>query len=90
MLAVRTDIGGTIISASAVAPGRWHLVSLHAVIDGTAGRLAVALDGTPVPGLVLTGQNLGTRPIAAFQLGDPSTGHRYDIALDDVSVAPGR
>jgi hypothetical protein len=40
-----------------------------------------------VPGLVLTGQNLGTSPITAFQLGDSTAGRSYDIAFDDLGVS---
>jgi hypothetical protein len=40
-----------------------------------------------VPALTLSGQNLGTSPIAMFQLGDNVPARTYDIALDDVTVS---
>ena len=40
-----------------------------------------------MPGLTLTGQDLGTSPIGMFQLGDSTAGRSYDIALDDVAVS---
>jgi hypothetical protein len=49
----------------------------------------VSLDGTQVPGLVLTGQNLGTNPITTLQLGDSTPGRGYDVAFDDVGVSKG-
>ena len=59
----------------------------HGLMNGTASTVAFSLDGTAVTGLSLTGQNLGSDPIAKLQLGETSTGRTYDIALDDVVVA---
>ncbi|HUZ36170.1 MAG TPA: fibronectin type III domain-containing protein [Streptosporangiaceae bacterium] len=87
-LALRNDVGSvTTYSATAMPTGSWHLVTLHALINGTTSSLDVSLDGTQVPDLTLTGQNLGTTPIAMVQLGDNVTGRTYDIALDDVAVS---
>ena len=88
MLSLRNDVGGvSATSTTALPSGGWHLVTLHALINGTSSSVDVSLDGTQVPGLTLTGQNLGTSPIAMFQLGDNVTGHTYDAALDDVTVS---
>ena len=65
-------------------------MTLHAVVNGTGSSLGVSLDGTPVPGLTLTGQDLGTSPIGIFQLGDDIPGRTYSIALDDVTVSQPR
>jgi len=78
-----TTYGGTTIAA-----GTWHRVVLYARVDGASGSLDVWVDGVAVPGLSLTGQNLGTTPIGRLQLGETTTGRTYDIALDDVVVAP--
>lgn len=87
-LALRNNVGGVTTTSSTLMPtGGWHQVVLHAVVDGSASSVDVSLDGTSVPGLTLTGQDLGTAPIAKLQLGDTSTGRTYDIAFDDVTVA---
>jgi chitodextrinase len=74
----------TTYGTSKVLPGAWHKVMLHAIVNGTASSLDASLDGVPVPGLTLTGQNLGTTPIGRIQLGDTSTARTYDVLLDDV------
>jgi hypothetical protein len=87
-LSLRNNVGGvTTYSTTTVAAGAWHRVVLHAIVNGTSSSLDVSLDGSPVPGLSLTGQNLGTTPIAKLQLGETSTGRTYDIVLDDVTVS---
>jgi hypothetical protein len=45
------------------------------------------MDGVAVPGLSLTGQDLGTSAIAGIQLGETATGRYYDIVFDDVIVS---
>jgi hypothetical protein len=87
-LSLRNDVGGvTTYSTTAMPTGSWHLVTLHALINGASSSVDVSLDGTQVPDLTLTGQNLGTNPIAMLQLGDNNTGRTYDIALDEVEVS---
>jgi hypothetical protein len=86
-LALRNNVTSTsTVSSTAMPTGSWHRVVLHAVINGTASSVDVSLDGTPVPGLSLTGQDLGTSPITGLQLGNAVAGRSYDVALDDVSV----
>jgi hypothetical protein len=46
----------------------------------------VSMDGTPVPDLTLTGQNLGARPITSLKLGDNTAGRSYDVLFDEVAV----
>jgi hypothetical protein len=87
-LALRNDVGNvTTYSTTSMPTGGWHLVTLHALVNGASSSLDVSLDGTQVPDLTLTGQNLGTSPIAMLQLGDSNTGRTYDIALDNVVVS---
>jgi hypothetical protein len=87
-LSLRNNVAGvTTYSTTTIAAGSWHRVVLHAVVNGTASSLDVSLDGSQVPGLTLTGQNLGTTPITRLQLGETSTGRTYDVVLDDVTVS---
>jgi hypothetical protein len=77
----------TTYGTTTIAAGGWHRIVLHAIVNGTSSSLGVTADGTPVPNLTLTGQDLGTSQIARLQLGETSTGRTYDIAFDDVAVA---
>lgn len=77
-----TTYGGTTVAA-----GAWHRFVLHAIVNGTSSSLDVSVDGAAVPGLTLTGQNLGTSPIAKLQLGETTSGRSYDIVLDDLTSA---
>ena len=87
-IALRNNVAEvTTTSTTPMPKGGWHLLVLHAIINGTSGSVDVSLDGTAVPGLTLTGQNLGTNPITALQLGDTSTGRTYSIDFDDVAVS---
>jgi len=47
---------------------------LHVVVNGTSSSVDVSLDGTAVPDLSLTGQNMGTNLITSLQMGDTATG----------------
>ena len=86
-LSLRNSPGAqTLTSATVMPAGGWHQVVLHALVNGTSSSFDVSLDGTQVPDLSLTGQNLGTNPITTLQLGDTGGG-TYDIDLDDVAVA---
>ncbi|HKT04723.1 MAG TPA: fibronectin type III domain-containing protein [Rugosimonospora sp.] len=87
-VSVRNNIGGvTTYGTVTVAPGGWHRVVLHARVNGADSSVDVTLDGQGT-GISLTGQNLGTNPIARLQLGETATGRSYDIALDDVAASP--
>jgi chitodextrinase len=87
-IALRNNVAAvTTTSTTAMPKGGWHWLVLHAIINGTSSSLDVSLDGTAVPGLTLTGQNLGTNPITALQLGDTATGRTYTIDFDDVAVS---
>jgi chitodextrinase len=87
-ISLRNNIGSvTTYSTRTVAAGAWHRFVLHAVVNGASGSVDVSMDGTAVPGLTLTGQDLGTNPIAKLQLGETATGRTYDIAFDDVTVS---
>jgi hypothetical protein len=89
-LAVRNNVSGvSTVSTTAMPTGGWHLVTLHVLVNGASSSIDVSLDGTPVGGLALAGQNLGTSPVTAFRLGDSASGRSYDIAFDDVGVSQG-
>jgi hypothetical protein len=86
-LALRNNVSGaTTTSTTSMPSGSWHQVVLHALVSGSSGSVDVSLDGATVSGLSLTGQNLGTNPITALQLGDNTGGRTYDIDFDDISV----
>jgi chitodextrinase len=86
-LSLRNSPGAqTLTSATGMPAPGWHQVVLHALVNGTSSSFDVSLDGTQVPDLSLTGQNLGTNPITTLQLGDTGGG-TYDIDFDDVAVA---
>jgi fibronectin type 3 domain-containing protein len=86
-LSLRNSPGAQTLTSTTVMPtGSWHRVVLHALVNGTSSSFDVSLDGTQVPDLSLTGQNLGTGPIATLQLGDTSGG-TYDIDFDDIAVS---
>lgn len=87
-LALRNNVGKVTTTSSTYMPaGGWHELVLHAVVSGTSGSLGVTLDGSPVAGLSLSGQNLGTDPIGKFQLGETDTARTYDVCFDDVTVS---
>lgn len=76
----------TTTSATALPAGSWHKLVLHVTIGATTGSADVALDGTQVADLTLTGQNLGSNPINALQLGDNTGGRTYVVDFDDIAV----
>jgi hypothetical protein len=87
-IALRNNVAGiTTTSTTPMPKGGWHRLMLHVIINGASGSVDVTLDGTAVPGLTLAGQNLGTNPITALQLGDTSTGRTYTIDFDDAAVS---
>jgi hypothetical protein len=86
-LALHNSVTSTsTVSSTAMPAAGWHQVLLHANINGTASSMDVSPDGTPVPGLTLTGQNLSTSPMTGLQPGKAVAGRTYNIAFDDVSV----
>ena len=88
-LSLRNNIGSvTTTSTTAMASGGWHQVVLHVVVNGTSSSVDVSLDGTAVPDLNLSGQNMGTNLITSLQMGDTATGRTYGIDFDDVAVSP--
>jgi hypothetical protein len=87
-VSVRNNIGATTTyGTTTLATGGWHRVVLHAAIGATTGRFDVTVDGAAVPGLTLTGQNVGTLPFGELRLGDTATAATFDIVLDDVAVS---
>jgi hypothetical protein len=90
-LGLRDDAGAvTKLSGTGVAADAWHALELHVTIAGTASSTEVWLDGTRITDLSLTGQNWGSNPIAAFQIGEVQTGRTYDVTFDDVAFGTGR
>jgi hypothetical protein len=87
VLSLRNDVGAvTTYSTTTLPRDGWHLVVLHATTGTASGAEQVSLDGVPVPGLTLTGQDLGSKPIACLKLGDNTAGRSYDVLFDQVAV----
>jgi parallel beta-helix repeat protein len=70
-------------STIAAARGAWHTLQVHVSINGAASQTEVWLDDTKIAALSQT-QSLGTNPIGRLELGDNSTTHTYDVALDEI------
>jgi hypothetical protein len=87
-LAYRNDTAGsavTVASTRVVTSGVWHEVQASFTVNGSAGQVAVWLDGEPMTQLNRT-DNLGTTPIGRVQLGENATGRNFDLILDDVCI----
>jgi parallel beta-helix repeat protein len=83
-IAYRNEVANTTtISTVSAARGAWHALQAHVSIDGAASQTEVWLDGTMIAALSQT-QSLGTDPIGRLELGDNSSNHSYDVALDEV------
>jgi glucose/arabinose dehydrogenase/PKD repeat protein len=75
-------------SAGVVSTGAWHLLAVHAKVNGSSGLTEIFLDGTKLTELSRT-ESLGTTPIGRIQLGDNQSGRSFDVAYDDVAVTAG-
>ena len=83
-LQLRNDVTGvSVTSTTTVTKGAWHEVQLRGQIVGTASQFQVWYDGAQVADLSKT-DNLGTIPIGMLQLGEHTTGKRFNIIVDDV------
>lgn len=83
-LGLRNDVTSTATtSTTAVAPGVWHLLELHATVGDPSSRVDVFLDGTEVP--ALSGPaTLGTTPIGRLEIGESASGRTFSVAFDNV------
>jgi hypothetical protein len=91
-LGYHDDVSGRGEAGQAVLPmGEWRTVEVAVRIDddGGADRIAVWLDGVPVPELTGTVE-LGDAPVAVLQLGDSSPGDASELVVDDVVVLGAR
>jgi phosphatidylinositol-3-phosphatase len=80
----RNDVSGRTTRISAApAKGVWHHVVVHALIDGTAGHIDVALDDPATP-QISNVESLGTTPIGRLQLGDNTINRTFNVAFDEV------
>jgi glucose/arabinose dehydrogenase/PKD repeat protein len=73
------------ISTGVVSTGAWHLLTVHALINGSSGLTDIFLDGAKLSELSRT-ESLGTTPIGRVQLGDNQSSRSFDVAFDDVDV----
>ena len=89
-LGLRNDVAATTtMSAIVLAPGSWHEVELHTVINGTSSVVEVWLDGVRVDALSST-TNLGTTAVGKLQIGEVQTGRTYDVVFDDAAFGTSR
>ena len=85
-IGVRNDVTGLVTTGTAVAArGTWHTLQAHVSANGSSSQIEAWLDGVAIPGLMLTGVDLGANPIGRLELGDASTTKTYDVAYDEVA-----
>jgi hypothetical protein len=84
LIARNATSGTTYTSSTVVGTGGWHDLQVHAK-TGAAGRIDVTLDGAAIATLSRS-VNLGSSAIERFWVGDSSSGRRFTVAFDDVSV----
>jgi hypothetical protein len=85
LIARNAASGTTYTSSTVVSTGGWHDLQVHAK-TGSGGLVDVTLDGTAV-GALSRSTNLGSGAIGRLTVGDSSTGRRFTVAFDDVSVS---
>jgi hypothetical protein len=91
-VATTTPGSGTTVSTTSgttVSSG-WHSVELHATTADTASMVEVWLDGVRVPGLTLTGLDLGTTGMSGLAIGDGGSIGAYTVYYDDVAFGTSR
>ena len=74
-------------STTPVSQAVWHKLVVRTVINGTASQVSTWLDDQPVGALTKT-ESLGTTGVGRVQVGENITGRTYDLALDDITIAP--
>src|SRR6266511_813115 len=74
-------------SRTTISPNAWHTLEVRVTINDANSQTQTWLDGQPVADLTKT-EALGTTPIGRLQLGENITGRSYDLALDDLTLAP--
>jgi fibronectin type 3 domain-containing protein len=85
-LGYRNDTAGTSTTSTlSVAPGVWHEVQMHVLINGASSHVDLWLDGVSA---VSQTDSLGTSPIGRLELGDPSLARTFDVAFDNVVADP--
>ena len=85
-LGYRNDTAGTSTTSTlSVAPGVWHEVQMHVLINGASSQVELWQDGVSA---VSQTDSLGTSPIGRLELGDPSLNRSFDVAFDNVIADP--
>lgn len=85
-LAVRNEVARTrVVSQVAIAPGSWHELQLHVVVNDSEGEIEVWLDGSGISALSGAAP-LGTVPVSRLQIGEHVDGRTFDVAFDDVAA----
>jgi hypothetical protein len=78
--------GGSVTSKTSITAGVWHELQARVRINGSAGEVAIWLNGSQVADLSKT-ENLGATPVKRLQLGDNTTARTYDIAYDEIAAS---
>jgi hypothetical protein len=78
---------GTVKSSTtlALSGGPWHVIQLHASVNGSASLAELWLDGTQVSDLTWS-TSLGTQPVGRLQLAHKGSSSGFQIAFDEVLV----
>ncbi|HEX8990496.1 MAG TPA: fibronectin type III domain-containing protein [Anaerolineales bacterium] len=82
-LGLRNDAAATTTTSTTIVTSGWHMLELHATINGASSITEVWLDGVKINSLSLT-TNLGTTPIGAIQIGEVQSARTYDVIFDDI------
>jgi len=78
-------VSGTRTSATTLSSGTWHVVQLHAFVNGTGSLVEVWLDGTQVSDLTWA-TSLGTTGTGRIQLAHRGSSSGFQLAFDEVLV----
>jgi hypothetical protein len=78
----QTAVTSTLAS---LGPG-WHNLQVRVLVNGSAGEVEIWLDGIRVDDLARV-ETLGITPLGEIELGDDTSGHVFDAALDQVAVS---
>ena len=78
-------VSGTRTSATTLSSGTWHVVQLHAFVNGTVSLVEVWLDGTQVSDLTWA-TSLGTTGTGRIQLAHKGSSSGFQLAFDEVLV----
>jgi chitodextrinase len=82
----RNDAGAVTTTSTTGVGSGWHVVVVHAVINGASSLAEVWLDGVKVDTLTRA-DSLGTTAASRIEIGDRTGSRTFDVAVDDVVVS---